>query len=91
MPAVDEQAKNSSRETAGNAPPTHQSVCFILIGAVLGFGREALADWYFKLHAWLWKREPNPRLRLALRLYLVFTSMIFTVAGILGLLGIVKY
>lgn len=67
------------------------ALALVVIGALMGFGREPLTD----LYAWLYQRlrrtEPEPKLRAMTRLYLVFTSMIFTVAGMLGLLGWVHW
>jgi hypothetical protein len=67
------------------------ALALVVIGALMGFGREVLLNVY----AWLFQRlrgsEPPPRLLAMTRLYLVFTSLIFTVAGMLGLLGIVRW
>jgi len=67
------------------------ALVLVVIGAFMGFGRE----WLTKFYVWFFKRrrreEPHPRLVAATRLYLVFTSLIFTVVGMLGLLGVVKF
>ncbi len=72
-------------------PTNWTALVFIVIGAGMAFGREPLTKFYL----WLYQRrrggEPQPRLALAMRLYLAFTSLIFTVVGLLGLLGILKY
>ena len=72
------------------AQPSPLALAFIIIGAIMGFGREPLGRFY----AWLagrWRKEPlDPRLAGIFRLYLAFTSLTFTVAGLLGLLGIIK-
>jgi hypothetical protein len=66
------------------------ALTLVILGAIMSFGREPLTRGYLKLFTWLWRREPAPNLPNVLRLYLVFTGMIFTLAGLLGLLGIWK-
>ncbi len=64
------------------------ALALVVVGALMGFGRDQLTAFY----AWVYRRlqgaEPTPKLTAMTRLYLVFTSLIFTVAGILGLLGV---
>jgi hypothetical protein len=70
--------------------PSPIAFTLVVLGAAMGFGRE----WFTKLYVWIFtrlrKEQPHPRLVAIMRLYLVFTGMIFTVMGILGLLGIVR-
>jgi hypothetical protein len=67
------------------------ALSLIVIGAGMNFGRQPLTRFYL----WLYQRGrnagPQPRLEAAVRLYLVFTSFILTVVGILGLLKILRY
>jgi hypothetical protein len=67
------------------------ALALVVIGAIMGFAREPLT----RVYAWLFERlrrvEASPRLLAITRLYLVFTSLIFTVAGMLGLLGVVHW
>jgi hypothetical protein len=67
------------------------ALALVVIGALMGFGREPLSRFYAWTFARLRGNEPSPRLLAITRLYLVFTSLIFTVAGMLGLLGVVRF
>jgi uncharacterized membrane protein len=67
------------------------ALTIIVIGALMGFGREWLVRWYL----WIFKktrhREPPPRLEAGIKLYLVMMSLIFTMVGLMGVFGIWKY
>ncbi len=67
------------------------ALALVIIGALMGFGREPLTDLYAWIHRRLRGTEADPKLRAMTRWYLVFTSMIFTVAGLVGLLGWVSW
>lgn len=67
------------------------ALALVVIGALMGFGREPLTDLYAWTYRLLRRTEPDPKLRAMTRWYLVFTSMIFTIAGLLGLLGWVRW
>ena len=71
--------------------PNTTALALVLIGALMGVGREGLTKFYAFLYVRLRHAEPHPRLIATLRLYVVFTSMIFSAAGMLGLLGVVRF
>jgi hypothetical protein len=71
-----------------NASPV--AFTLVVVGAAMGFGREWFTRWYAWVFTRLRRQDPHPRLVAIMRLYLVFTGMIFTVMGMLGLLGIIK-
>ncbi len=67
------------------------ALALVIIGAIMGFGREPLSKFYLWLFNRVRKQEPDARLLAAVQLYLVFTSLIFSVAGVLGLLNIIRF
>lgn len=70
--------------------PSPIALGLVIIGALMGFGREWLTRFYGWCHTRLRREEPHPKLLAITRLYLVFTSLIFTIMGMLGLLGIIR-
>ena len=70
--------------------PSPIALGLVVIGAIMGFGRDWLTRFYVWCYRQLRKTDPPPRLAAITRLYLVFTSLIFTIMGMLGLLGIIK-
>jgi hypothetical protein len=71
--------------------PNPLALTLIVIGALMGFGREWLLRWYLWVFKKVQRQEPTARLGAAVKLYLVMTSFIFTMAGLMGLFGIWKY
>ncbi len=67
------------------------ALTIILIGALMGFGRDVLTTFYLWVYKQWRKQDAPARLGVGVRLYLVMTSIIFTMVGLLGLLGIWKY
>ena len=67
------------------------ALTLILIGAIMGFGREWLAQWYIWVFKKMRKQDPPANLAQGVKLYLVMTSFIFSMVGLLGLLKIWKY
>ena len=63
----------------------------IVIGSILSFGRNYLSRFYILFHGWLRKQAPNERLKPAVTLYLMMTGTLFTIFGVLELLGILKW
>jgi hypothetical protein len=67
------------------------ALTLIVIGAMMGFGKEWLLRWYLWVFKKLRHQEPPARLGAGIKLYLVMMSFIFTLAGLAGLFGIWKY
>ncbi len=61
----------------------------IVVGAFFSFTREYLAKYYVRLHGWLTKQETDQRLVVAVRTYLMLIGMLFTIVGLLALLGVI--
>jgi len=73
-----------------NQEPNSIAFALIVMGAFFSLGREYLARVYVKLHGWLKKKQLDERLLRGVQTYLMFTGMIFTIIGLLGLMGVLS-
>ena len=64
---------------------------FIIVGSFLSLGRDFLAKFCLNIFIFLKKKPADKRLLLIFQTYLMFTGMFFTIIGLLGLLGVLKY
>ena len=67
------------------------ALALIIVGALLSLGREYLTVLYIKIYAWRTKRQPDKRLSAGVRTYLMLTGMIFTIIGLLGMFGLIRF
>lgn len=72
-----------------NASPL--ALTLIVIGAMMGFGREWLITGYLWVYKKIRGQEPPARLGAGVKLYLVMMSLIFTMVGLMGMFGIWQY
>lgn len=72
-----------------NQEPNAVAFGLIVVGAFFSFTREFMAKYYVRFYGWLTKRETNPRLVVAVQTYLMLIGMMFSIVGLLALLGII--